>query len=518
MLNKRRLINGKKSKISCILAVIALIILCFAPGVNAEENGDAENETDFPEINVTKKTLDTWLGEGEFIGIHNQDRDAMMGVLYGTASNPNFIYIISVHTRYIGVADVYDNDGKLLKKGHAIPVRTLFAQRFCNIFEFDDADNDGIFDSRKRSAGSEAEELMEPVFKRASLHTAWSASDVTKIETGNTSKEWTFSLTARDLKYRKPFGVVQVSRDNALEVFSLTFHLYVDVEENSKENVPHFKVTVSERGSDNYNVESCELIENREYSGRAVDASFKYDHSIKGWDFSSTNGNCSLMLSTGLIFANAVSDEAAGWLSSDHENLLEKIGSSGKGAYEDASGQNEISMASAADNDAFGDDTENIISGGTEKPRLIKKNRLHFQDNWQNLGGLEWVSDVTVDNVQKDMYFQVYGGSRFLVNNPGRGAMRGFWVIGGFSYPGGSDIYHDPQFNSRAVSITVERADQEIEREEESEGVRPIVYIVIIAIAVVIVAALIYLIVARVAKKEEKAPEEDGWDEGPDEY
>lgn len=504
-------------KTLCTLSVFVMLLVCFTPLINADEEGDSDTEIDFPEISVTKKKLTTLLGDGEFIGIHNQDRDAMIGVLYGTPTNPNFIYIISVYTRYLGVADVYDTNGSLLKKGHAIPVRTIFAQQFKNILEFDDADNDGIFDSRKKADSLDPEELKEPVFKRASLFTAWTPTEVKKIDTGNTTKEWTFSLTAKNLKYRKPFGVMQVDRNNTLEEFTLTFHLYVDVEEKAKTNVPQFKVTVSEKGDGNYNIDSSEMMESKEYSGKGVDARFKYDHTIKGWDFSPKNGNRSLLLRTNLLFANAISDELAGWLKSDHENLYKKINANGKAVYEDSTGEKkEVMEDNAAGEKSEDEDSDGVITEGREKPRLIKKNKLHFQDNWQNVGNLSWVSDVTVDGAEKEMYFQVYGGRKFTKAIPGKGMMRGFWVLGGFSYPGGSEIFHDPQFNSRAVNIQVTKADKdtEDEGEDESKESSPLLTVLFIAVAVIIILVIIYLIIRAVRGREE----EDECDEGPDEY
>ena len=121
-----------RTRKALIPVTIMLIFISLFPAIE----GDGESSTyelDFPEIKVTKERITTWLGEGDFIGIRNQDRDAMIGVLFGTQENPNYIYIISVWTRYLGVGDVYDEDGKLLKKGHPIPVRTMFAQRFGNM-------------------------------------------------------------------------------------------------------------------------------------------------------------------------------------------------------------------------------------------------------------------------------------------------------------------------------------------------------------------------------------------------
>ncbi len=508
-----------RTRKALIPVTIMLIFISLFPAIE----GDGESSTyelDFPEIKVTKERITTWLGEGDFIGIRNQDRDAMIGVLFGTQENPNYIYIISVWTRYLGVGDVYDEDGKLLKKGHPIPVRTMFAQRFGNIFEFDDTDGDGIFDSRKKAGSSDENEAREPVFKRASLYTSWTPSEVSKKETGAGTKEWSFSLTATSIKYRKPFGVMQVDRDRSLDEVSLTFHLYVDVENESYGSVPFFKIGVAKTGANEYDVRSSELIEDRTYSGTKVDARFKYDHAITGWDLSSGNTSHSLMMSTRILFANAVSSEEGPWLKNDHEELLSGVKAGGCASFEDATGSCELSMDSSGEETGGADEGGDIPRDENEKPRIIKKNKLDFRDNWQNVGGLSWVSDCTVDGEVEDMSFQVYGGMRFTKTIAGKGTMRGFWVIGGFSYPGGSDIYHDPEFATKAINLRSNREDGSDDggaEDEVSSGGNPWVKVSIVVLLLIVIVGAVYFI-SRSMKKKKEGPKEKVPDEGSWEY
>lgn len=511
--------NMLRERIYIITIAVMMLTVSLMPALRCEE-GSTASEIDFPEIIVVRKRLTTWLGEGDFIGIHNGDRDAMIGVLYGTEDKPNFIHIISIWTRYLGVGNIYDNEGDLLKEGHPIPMKTMFAQRFGNIYEFNDTDDDGIFDSRKKAGGSD-DEVMEPVLKRASLYTAWTPSEVKKTESDTGTREWTFSLTASGLKYRKPFGVMQMNRDQTLDEVSLTFHLYVDVDNNSSSSVPFYNIRVSEKTGGEFCLESSELVENRTYSGRAVDARFKYDHSIKGWDYDSGATDHSLMLSTRILFANAISSETGQWLRSEYESLISGIKAGGNALYDDGSGNAKLTVNDATDSTGDRDDSEDALREGNEKPRIIRKNKLDFRDNWQNVGGLSWTSDVKVDSNDEQMYFQVYGGLSFVKTIPGKGTMKGFWLIGGFSYPGGSEIFHDPDFTTKAVSIRNIRSEDgeaTVDDEDTSSGGIPWIRVVIIAILLVIVVGAVYLIARRMKKNDrkqedrEKEEEEDQWE------
>lgn len=467
--------------------VMALLLLCYVPQSAGEAEND-ENNVDFPKIEVTKQKLlnNGYLGRGDFIGIYNGDRDAMMGVLYGTEGAHNYIYIVSIYTRYLGVADVYEEDGELKKAGYAIPVRTIFTQKFENIFEFDDVDGDMLFDNRKSNGN--ASDFREPVVKRASLKTSWTPSEVEKLTDGNGTKEWSFSLTATNLAYKRPLLPLPVAGNDTLGEVTLTFHLYVDVEDRVAQNVPFYKVTVSEKGEGNYNVDSSEYVEDRTYSGRAVDAKFKYDHLIKGWDFDEDNSKPSLLLSTKLFFANGISDETAGWLRLANDDMVDTLGGDGKATFEDADGVKNMAPSTLNDDPAVNETGEElIVTGGDEKPKFIKKNKLHFQDNWDNLGGLEWVSDVEVDGEDMEMFFQVHGGRRVLLGNAEKGYLKGFGVIGGFSYPGGENIFHDPAFNSHAVSLEVEGALDEVRG-----GARLWILYIVIAVIAVLVAVYIF--------------------------
>ena len=441
--------------------LLALLILFSGMGlavdmVSAEEEEDIDEEAtnpNFTELEITEEHVDWVLGGGDFIGLHNKDNDAMIGLLYGTEKNPNNIYIVSILTRYLGTADVYDEDGNKLVSDKAIPVRTLYAQRFDTLYEFDDVDADGVWDTRRMAGengnGSEEVSLREPVHKKAPLRTAWTPSDREKIEHGNGSWEWTVKLTAENLKYKSPIFGLWKDRNNRLDKVELTFHLYADVVNLTKSDIPVYRVEVEGDSGSGYEISNSELIETRTYSGASISAHAKYDHYFEGWDFSEGNGNPSLLMSTEVIFLNAMNPTASEWFGKQYCDDFQN----GKGSanFETDDGEEIIDEDDAVEYEGG----DSVISEGVDKPRLIRKNRLGFSDNWQRIGWLRWVSNVTVDGEEDEMFFQIYLAKRFMRVNAHGAMFSGFGLVGGFSYPGGERIFHDPSFEVSSFVIDV---------------------------------------------------------------
>ncbi|MDG6224544.1 MAG: hypothetical protein QCI82_03425 [Candidatus Thermoplasmatota archaeon] len=458
---------------------VSLAILILTGGMSfASGAPEAEAGTEFPELKVTEKRIENVLGGGDFIGIHNEDNDAMIGLLYGTEENPNHVYVISIFTRYLGVADIYDEDGDLLRSGKPIPVKTLYAQRFDTIYEFDDRDGDGIWDSR-RSSGHQGNDsdinTIEPVFKKVPLRTGWTPSNTKKTDNGNGSVEWEVTLTAQDLGYKGPLMGLPVDRQNKLEKVELTFHLYAQRNNVAVDDVPVYRVEVS-RSNGDWSMGDVSEEGNRTYSGSRVSADVKYDHYIEGWDFHSRNINRSLMLSTEILFLTAISPKATEHLRNQYwERFGEADGSASyitNAGYENLGPKNIKRIT--------GDDP--VLNQGIERPRIIQKNHLGIRDNWDRIGGLTWVSNVTVDGNETDMHFQVYFARAFAGINANGALYAGFGVVGGFSYPGGSSIYHDPGYEVGVLSL------------DEQDQDRPFVRVMVLGIVFFIAVALVVVV------------------------
>lgn len=471
-----------------VLGGISLLGTAMAAGDNGSSGG-TDPEPEFTNITLTERTGVTKLGGGDFVGIYNGDRDAMIGVLYGTDANPNNVYLVSIFTRYLGTADVYEK-GKLKSSDKPIPVKTMFVQRFGGIYEFDDANGDGMFDSRQVAYNGTNMTLTETPYKKLSTNLGWDRSDVAEKDNGNGSKEWTFTLTANNLDYKGPFGLVNVDRKNQLETLSLTFHLYAETKIGTKDDVPVYRVDVSPKGDGNYNIDDSKPIGNRSYTGQVTHLSFKYDTLIKGWDFAPRNKNPCLLWTTEVVFASGVSDEVASWI----KDQVRNINGNGTMTFDDANGTTRLTDRNAK-REMSGFSSDEDIFNSDERPMLIRKNTLSIEDNWEKVGRLTWVSDVSVDDSEMQMYFQFYGARRFLMNIDGKGAMAGVAAVGGFSYPGGSKIFHDPTYSCDVFQLSSDNA-------KSTGKLRVILAIGAFLLVIMIIAIIAVVVIAKMSRQK----------------
>src|SRR2546426_4644594 len=65
------------------------------------------------------------LGGGDHVFVRFGS-DAAFGVVYGTSANPNNIYIVAIKARYLGVAQVKDEQGRGYAENRPIKVYTLY--------------------------------------------------------------------------------------------------------------------------------------------------------------------------------------------------------------------------------------------------------------------------------------------------------------------------------------------------------------------------------------------------------
>lgn len=493
-----------------VLGGISLLGTVAATGNgNGASNGNGSGgdpEPEFKNITLAERTGVQKLGGGDFVGIYNGDKDAMIGVLYGTDADPNNVYLVSLFTRYLGTADVYES-GKLKSSDKPIPVKTLFVQRFGGIYEFDDANGDGMFDSRQVAYNGTNITLRETTYKKLPTNLAWTRSDVTEKDNGNGSKEWTFTLTANDLEYKGPFGLITVDRRDQLETLALTFHLYAETRTVTKTDVPVYRVDVTPKGDGNYNIDDSKSLGNRTYTGQATHLSFKYDTEIKGWDFAARNSNPCLLWTTEVVFANGVSDEVENWIRDQVRNM----NGNGTLSFDSDNGTTRLTERNTVrEMSSFGNQDD--IFNADERPILIRKNTLSIEDNWEKVGKLTWVSDVTVDDTEMQMYFQFYGARRFLIDVDGKGAMAGVAAVGGFSYPGGSKIFHDPTYSCDVFQLSSTGS-------EVSRKFPVLLAIGAFLLVIVIIAVIAVVVIAKAARSKEASgsgpsgskDEEDGY-------
>jgi hypothetical protein len=154
----------------------------------------AASETDpLERITLEQGTSDAF-GGSRYVAVNmtKDDSAAWFGVLYGTEENPAPITLVGAYVRYLGGAEVRDENGGMIVPAVPIPVVTVFAQCLGAIVEFNDTGY--AFDGERVGAGNGLYDFLgnrslsnfgilttEPIYKLVNLSRAWELSDIEEI-------------------------------------------------------------------------------------------------------------------------------------------------------------------------------------------------------------------------------------------------------------------------------------------------------------------------------------------------
>lgn len=441
--------------IASVLAV-ALLITGGMSGIASASTADPMNN-----IRIEQGTTSEF-GGGSYVAVNMTEggNKAWFGVVYGSEGKPGQITLGGLNLRYLGGAQVVNKDGNVLVDAVPIPILTAFAQQMFGIVEFNDTGykvgvgnaaqtwgaNNGLFDfstNKRIFADNDPTAKYEPIYKYVELKQAWKLSPVEVVnDPVNESKHITFSLYVENVTYTKVFdphflfgpqwrnGTVQ---DGTVAKIAFTFHLTASARTVTAE-VPFYSVQI-----DNDKVISSKQIQSRNYTGTATQTDFKYDHIVNGWDFASNAPTEHLMLENGIFYGVYVPTVVEQWYNAQFiKNNVQ--GGAGVMSY----------------NDANGSQIANDPSQVPSKATLITPDGINFRDNWERTGTLTWVSNVTVDGQEKLMAYQIHAGDTTIApvqNDDGSGFAKLWMVLGGYIYPAGQNIMHDPVLSLSSVQL-----------------------------------------------------------------
>ena len=465
-------------RISTSAAAVTAVMLMLL-GVLAVPPSVSAASTDLSGRLQTEQGPTTILGGGDHFFV-KFGADAAFGIVWGTNDTPNNVYFVAIKARYLGVAQVYDTEGNLVEANHTVKIYTLYAIKLDDILEFNDSDASGMLKyQRVYSGGNFTGQYVssEPLYKKVDLKTAWSPSAVTSAQT-DTTRTWSFSLSAKDLSYAPLANYTGPVGDDKLNELALTFNLEARMVQIDNATIPQWRITVTRGMMGNMmwfvNAERApDLI----MSGKMITYNVKWDSSIEGWDFDLANGNPSLLMEFGAIVGNYIPPAMATWMEARmikamNENGTMSCRSGGTDLSEDGSG------------------------GAYPAPKPVTTPSLTFGGEKTRIGKFEWISNVTVDGHQDHLHAQLTAGMPVWAIGTNGALFAGFAVIGGIAYPGGNLIVHDPTFSSEALVDLGSKAN-----------VFPsgILIIGLVVAAVVIVIAVVLVLTER--KPGQKAPQ-----------
>jgi len=374
--------------------------------------------------------------------------DAAFGVVWGTQDTPNNIYFVAVKARYLGVAQVYDSEGNLIRSNQTVKVTTLYAVKLETMLEYNDSEvaltNGTFLGIRVYQDGNFTGEYLhlEQLFKKVDLKTAWAASSVVEEATDD-SRSWTFDLTATDLPYIAEDNYTGPSGDNKLNELTLTFHLEANMVQVDDASIPQWRVTITKGMMGKmYWFTDIEPMGPKVVSGKVITYHVKWDQKIVGWDNDSANANPRLLMEFGTIVGNYVPPAlttAMHMNTLQFMNMMRSMNEEGYATCTDGSGNHKIDQS----------------AGTYSSPRRLTTQTMTFGGDNTRIGKFEWVSNVTVDgnNTVNGVHAQIMGGVPIWAIGQNGAVFAGFAVLGGLNFPFGSTIDHDPTFSSDALVL-----------------------------------------------------------------
>ena len=433
--------RGLKSA-GAIVGVLLMLIGVFAIPATVSAADD----------NVTDKIL-TESGPTEILGGGDHffikfGTDAAFGVVWGTQDTPNNVYFVALKTRYLGVAQVYDNEGNLVKANHTVKVTTLYAVKLEDMFEFNDSEkaltNGTFLGVRIYQNGNFTGDYLhwEQIYKKVDLKAAWTSSSVVEETVGDT-RSWTFDLTATDLPYIAEDNYTGPTGDDKLNELTLTFHLEANMVQVDDATIPQWRVTVTKGMMGNmWWFSDIEAMEPKVVSGKILTYHVKWDQKITGWDNDSADANPTLLMEFGAIVGNYIPPAVMAAMNMGLLHFLAMVKSMNEEGY-------------ATCTDSTGSVKLDQNAGTYTSPKRLTAPTLTFGGDNTRIGKFEWVSNVTVDgtNIVDGVHAQLMGGVPVWAIGLNGAVFAGFAVLGGMSFPMGQVIDHDPTFTSDALIL-----------------------------------------------------------------
>jgi len=464
-------------------AALCFVALLLSGGMSSLVSA-ASGSDPMSRIRLETGHTDDWNG-GDYVAVNMTDgiNFAWFAVVYGTEEQPAPITIVGATLRYLGGAQIVNSDGNTILNQVPIPVLTAFGQSLFAIFEFDDTGYDvpvlgnygagnGLFDFSGPTLWSGIG-AFEPVYKYVDLKRTWTLSDiVTTEDEAAQSKSYDFSLHAVNVTYTKVWDAELMQyrngteADGMVERLEFRFHIVASAQTVTSE-VPFYKVTLNDG-----HVTDSEAIAPRNYTGTNVDCGIKFDHVIQGWDAYANATAPKIMLENVMAFGMFVPKIVEEWYNAQ---FVKDHIDNGTGAIEYET-QDGVQVSKHQDELPL-------------RSQLLTRTSIYSMDNWEQCGTLTWVSNVTVDGQEKQMHYQIHAGNHNFLPKSNDGQLKLLVVLGGYIYPMGTDVYHDPSFFGEAFQLDI-------------DGLK--VLMVLLVVGVVVVGAgmvVILMIIRRMNKK-----------------
>ena len=432
----------------------SIVVAQESPTIPQGEDIDYTRELIEVNKNIEEGKISLILGEAE------------MYVSFGNGR----INLASIQTKYIGVADVY-NDELDFQSRVGIPTKTVFFQSLIGAGEYVDENQNGLFDIRGPKVAGTIEELEDEHVSHEELlkwvdynDISWTLSEWSQTANDN-EVNINFVITSSNVTYNEKS---QTLDGQVIESISYIFHVSTVEESIHVEAVPHYEVVAEQDSLIGDRIDSSELIAETNVTGHVLNSTWKYDQVIDGWDISiDSHGNVRndtrLVVLTEMSYGVSMHSVVGEWMKEEFGGLLPPKAITGnapsKLQHHDVVSSDRshdlaghpldcglayVGSSSPLTEGRSSDNSEDEVSDSQEKkqsvhermkeyrdtackqrgeviqmtdesrPEAIRAGAIHFQDNGANLGRIRWVSNATVDGVETEVLFQLNGARPVL--------------------------------------------------------------------------------------------------------
>jgi hypothetical protein len=357
--------------------------------------------------------------------------DSKIGVLYGTIENPQPLYLFTEFSQKIATVQIFNRRGTLEKETE-LKIHNIFVLRLDAIIEFADRDNNGLYNVVKDRIP-----LKIINISTVSFH-------VSKSNDGTSSSgdylRYMLNFTANNISYQRSVGP---SITSTLDSLCFSFELTIEQDQVIISEVPIITIIPQSLG-----FEASTSVEKESLSANRLTPRLKFSSNITGWDFSTPESK--LLLVTTVI---------------THEEILTSLGSiSGK----------KITREDLRSTNMFSRMIFNVEQDGKSRESYLNHNenrtneysahkfaayRISLGNSIRNFLNLTWFPNLNVDGKDYPTIFQLLksGETNFPLHhiNP----IAGLFLIGGFVFPQGEEIYYDPEVELEELNPILQLAN-----------------------------------------------------------
>ena len=471
------------SRRSVVALLMISLMLISIPSSATAQSDDAITDDSIKYTNEEIKVkLDETVGE-----LSLKLGDAKMRLSWGTAEDPGDISLLTTQTHFMGVADIYDSRGRFDKRV-GIPINTVFYQKMDGILEYDDLNNDGLFNVKGQEKAGTLDEISksnvshEPVLKYISYsNLTWTPSVLTEECNGNTC-QFDFSLEATSIAYQGN----DVDSNQSLDLIKYIFHITTTETAVEVEAMPHYRVETHKDRHKKMKIDYTKQIGSSNITADVLNNVWKYDQILEGWDASTNESRLMTVVEYGM--GSYMKDSVADWTMDQFQKMPGPrpfVGQAKKTSAIHPSpppkdnhdkfghplkcGMDYVEM----NNNGQGNGQKNskkfeqthcspegdeLKEEGISNASAVRAGGLHFDNDGAKMASIRWVSNATVDGVEEEVLFQIHGirpiHKEDLQNSSlPDGHYKGVRMIGGYNHPVGENITHDPEYDIDVMTI-----------------------------------------------------------------